>query len=106
MKSGFALATSDEIARELGARLRAQRIAQSLTQQQLAGRAGIAVGAVKTLESSGRSTLATVVRVVQALALTAELETLLQPQAQTSIAALERAELASKRQRVRRPRSA
>ena len=101
----FQLATAEEVLRELGQRLRAQRMARLITQQELAARAGVALGAVKKLETSGASTLNTFVRVIQALSLTDELAGILQIKASSSIAEMERAEL-SKRKRARRPRGA
>jgi transcriptional regulator with XRE-family HTH domain len=97
----FRLATSDEIVRALGLRLRAQRLARSITQEELASRAGVAVGSVKKLESSGNTTLRTFIRVVQALSLTDEFALILALKPQTSIAEMERTENA-RRQRARR----
>ena len=71
-----ALATPTEILHELGGRLRQQRLAQQLSQQELAAMAGVALGTVKKLENSGVSSLETVVRVVQALGLADELQPL------------------------------
>jgi transcriptional regulator with XRE-family HTH domain len=99
------LATPDELVHELGSRLRAQRLASRVTQQELALRAGVALGAVKKLESDGNTTLQTFVRVVQALALTSDLEHVLMLKPHTSIAEMERAAMAP-RQRARRSASA
>lgn len=71
-----ALATPNEILHELGGRLRQQRLAQQLSQQELAAMAGVALGTIKKLENSGGSSLETVVRVVQALGLADELQPL------------------------------
>jgi len=95
-------ATPDELVRELGSRLRSQRLASRVTQQELALRAGVALGAVKKLESDGNTTLQTFVRVVQALSLSADLEHILELKPHTSIAEMERA-AAAPRQRARRP---
>jgi transcriptional regulator with XRE-family HTH domain len=95
-------ATPDELVRELGSRLRTQRLASRVTQQELAQRAGIALGAVKKLESGGNTTLQTFVRVVQALSLTSDIENILELKPHTSIAEMERA-AAAPRQRARRP---
>ena len=46
----FAFSTSDEVTAELGLRLKAVRLSQSLTQADLAERAGVSVGTVKSLE--------------------------------------------------------
>ena len=66
----FTFSTSDEITAELGLRLKAVRLSQSLTQADLAERAGISVGTVKSLERTGQSSVASLVRAVQALGLT------------------------------------
>lgn len=100
----FHLASPDEIVQALGQRLRAQRLSRLMPQEELARRAGVAVGSVKKLEASGNTTLQTFVRVVQALALTDEIAVLLQLKPSTSIAAMESAELAQ-RKRARRPSS-
>ena len=97
---GFA--TVPEIVQELGRRLREQRLAKSLTQSELAKRAGISVGAVKILESTGRTSMETYVRAVWALGLADELANFMLVPAPMSIAALEKAS-APPRQRVRHP---
>jgi transcriptional regulator with XRE-family HTH domain len=99
----FSFADRSEILQELGQRLRRQRLAQELTQQELAGMAGVAPGTIKKLESNGTSSLETVVRVVQALGLTDELQALFVLPSQ-SIAQMEQAEQARQIQRVRAPR--
>lgn len=99
----FLLADRREILQELGQRLRLQRLAQALTQQELAGMAGVAPGTIKKLESNGTSSLETVVRVVQALGLTDQLQALFVLPSQ-SIAQMEQAEQARQTQRVRAPR--
>lgn len=99
----FSFADRGEILQELGQRLRLQRLAQALTQQELAGMAGVAPGTIKKLESNGTSSLVTVVRVVQALGLTDELQALFVLPSQ-SIAQMEQAEQARQIQRVRAPR--
>lgn len=99
----FQLATTEEILRELGQRLRAQRMVKLMTQIELAARAGIALGSVKKLESSGNTTVHTLVRVIQTLSLTDDIADILRLKPSSSIAEMERAELA-KRKRARRPR--
>ena len=96
------LFTTAEICTLLGARARQLRLAQNLTQAELAARAGVSFGAVRKLEANGQTTLATFIRCVQALGAEEELEPLLAPRLQ-SIAAMERHEHAVQRQRARRP---
>ena len=64
---GFA--TYEEVCKELGARLKDQRLAQMLTQEDLAVRAGLSVGTVKNIENKGQSSLESVVRLGLALGL-------------------------------------
>ena len=98
----FTFSTSDEITAELGLRLKAVRLSQLLTQTDLAERAGVSVGTVKSLEKTGQSSVASLVRVVQALGLTDQLQSLFVLQVQ-SIAQMEQAQRA---QRQRAPRKA
>lgn len=63
--------------------------------------AGLSLGAIRKLESSGQSSLDTLVRVMQALGLTAELDDLLVLK-RASIAGMEQAEAADCRQRAPR----
>jgi transcriptional regulator with XRE-family HTH domain len=95
------LSTPTEILKELGARLRAQRLAQELTQGVLANMAGISVGTVKQLERSGVSSFETVIRVVQALGLSDQLQTLFEVQ-RRSIAQMQQAEQAQRKRAPRR----
>ncbi len=100
----FAFSTSDEISAVLGLRLKAVRLSQSLTQADLAERAGISVGTVKSLERTGQSSVASLVRVVQALGLTDQLQSLFMLKVQ-SIAEMEQAQLAKRKRAPRRARS-
>jgi transcriptional regulator with XRE-family HTH domain len=72
----FTLATHKEICRELGRRLKGQRLLKNIKQQDLADRAGLAVGTVKNLEAKGQTSLETLVRVAMVLDLVHELEPL------------------------------
>ncbi|MBL8381018.1 MAG: helix-turn-helix transcriptional regulator [Burkholderiales bacterium] len=98
----ISLETPAETAARIGSRVRHARLAQNLTQAELAGRAGIAVGAVRNLESAGRSTLITCMRCLHALGVVDDLAALLNPPAPTSIAQLARQEQVATRQRARR----
>ncbi len=95
------LATPREIATLLGGNLRAQRLAQNLRQDELAARAGVAVGTVRNLEGKGQASLESLVRVVSSLGLAAEFDGLFAPKVR-SIAAMEKA--ASPRIRARASR--
>ncbi len=97
------LAPAHEILQALGQRVRAQRLAQGVPQRELAQMAGLSLGALRKLESSGQSSLETLVRTVQALGLVNELEELFVLKRQ-SIAQMDRAEAVSQRQRATRRR--
>jgi transcriptional regulator with XRE-family HTH domain len=97
----FALALSAEIQQTLGSRLRTQRLAQALSQRDLAQMAGLSLGAVRKLEQDGQSSLETLIRVVQALGLVEELDDLFVLK-RRSIAQMEQAEVAGQRRRAPR----
>ena len=59
--------TPDELAADLGARLRELRLAQDYTQASVADRAGISLRALRELEAGRGSTVLTMVRVFKAL---------------------------------------
>ncbi|MFM0313311.1 helix-turn-helix transcriptional regulator [Paraburkholderia nemoris] len=86
----FDLATADEIALELGHRLRAQRLAQNLQQSELASRAGVSERVVRNLERTGKATLESLLRVAMALGLTGSLSPLFEHKP-NSIRAMEQA---------------
>ena len=63
----FGLASTDEIAREFGNRLRAHRLAQNLQQTELAARAGISRRTLIDFEHHGRGSFEVFLRVATAL---------------------------------------
>ena len=95
---GFA--THEEVCKELGARLKAQRLAQMLTQEELAVRAGLSTGTVKNIENKGQSSIESVVRLGLALGLADHFQELFKLQVK-SIAQMDQAEQ-SKRIRASR----
>lgn len=97
----FGLATTDEIAKELAARLRAHRLEQNLPQSELAARAGISHKTLTTFEQSGKVSLDVFLRIVSVLGLSESLSTLFEAKQQT-IKELEVAE--QRRQRASRRR--
>ncbi|MTW21478.1 helix-turn-helix domain-containing protein [Allochromatium palmeri] len=97
----FNFAVPTEIQQTLGSRLRTQRLAQALSQRDLAQMAGLSLGAVRKLEQDGQSSLETLIRVVQALGLVEELEGLFVLK-RLSIAQMEQAEVAGQRRRAPR----
>ena len=58
---------SDELEATLGERLRSLRLAQRLTQAELAERANVSLGALKHLETGAGATTSTLTKVVRAL---------------------------------------
>jgi transcriptional regulator with XRE-family HTH domain len=96
----FGLATQQEIRKELAERLRTQRLAQGLPQEDVAGRAGVSISTLKRLEKSGSGSFEAVIRVALALGLASELQSLFTLRIQ-SIAQMEQVEHAK---RYRAPR--
>jgi transcriptional regulator with XRE-family HTH domain len=96
----FSFATEQEIRIQLGQRLRSQRLLKDISQEELAIRAGISISTIKLIESKGQSTLENFVRVLVALDLAAEMQTLFESKP-VSIAMMERMQ---KVQRMRAPR--
>lgn len=97
----FVLSVPAEIMSVLGTRLRAQRLAQALSQRDLAQMAGLSLGALRKLEHDGQCSLETLIRVIQALGLVEELEDLFVLKRQ-SIVQMEQTEAVSQRKRAPR----
>jgi transcriptional regulator with XRE-family HTH domain len=91
----FKLATAQEVASELGQRLRARRLSLNQSQAETAARAGVSLGALRNLERSGLVTVEVMLRVASTLGLLQQLE----PVFVTRAASIEQMEAAS---RVRR----
>lgn len=68
-----------EVVQRLCARLRTERLAQDMTQADLAGRAGVGVNTVSNLEAGRNVGFEAVVRVAMVLGRIKELEALFQP---------------------------
>lgn len=100
----FILATPAEICDQLGQRLREQRLAQSLTQTELALRAGVSAGTIKNLEGRGQASLESLIRIVVALGLAEQLQSLFTLRTD-SIAAMTQATQIKRRRAPRRPHS-
>jgi transcriptional regulator with XRE-family HTH domain len=98
----FNLATHEEIAIELGARLKTQRLIQLMSREELAARAGVSRGTVRNLELKGQSSIDSVLRIALTLGLADQLQTLFMSQTK-SILEMERAEKAI---RLRAPKKA
>ena len=100
----FTFSTHDEVCEELGRRLRVRRMGLNMTQAEVAARAGVSKGTVSNIEKHGQGTLESLVRVLQAMGMTKELQPLFQPRP-GSIEQLKHAEEVQERQRVSRKRT-
>ncbi len=70
----FNLATPQEIAFELGQRLRTRRLTLNQSQRETAARAGVSLGALRSLERTGLVTVEVLLRVAGTLGLNEQLE--------------------------------
>lgn len=70
----FNLATPHEIALELGQRLRTRRLTLNQSQGETAARAGVSLGALRSLERTGLVTVEVLLRVAGTLGLLEQLE--------------------------------
>ncbi len=96
----FGFANEQEIRIELGKRLHSHRLAQGLSQVELAKRAAIGVSTLKLLENKGQCTLENFMRAALGLGLADEMQSLFILKIK-SISQMEQAEQA---ERVRAPR--
>ena len=92
----FKLATPQEIASELGQRLRMRRLSLNQSQAETAARAGISLGALRNLERTGQVTVDVLLRVAGTLGLLQHLESVFVTQAVT-IEQMEAANLSRRR---------
>ena len=97
--------TTQEWLEELGGNIRARRVIEGVTQEELARRAGLGLGALKHLESGAGANLTTLVKVVRALG-AEEWLTALAPPPEPTVSPMqllrERRRATPVRQRVRR----
>lgn len=96
----FNLLPATRICGELGQRIKRLRLAQNLSQQQLADMTLASLSSVRRLEAQGQGSLEFVVRVAQALQVTAQFEPLFEATTTRSIAQMEQDAALSKRQRA------
>ena len=95
----FNLLPAIRICSELGQRIKRMRLAHNLSQQQLADMTLASLSSVRRLEAQGQGSLEFVVRVAQALQVTAQLEPLFEASITRSISQMERDAALNKRQR-------
>jgi transcriptional regulator with XRE-family HTH domain len=100
----FKLLSIEGICLELGGRIKRLRLAQNLTQQQLADMTNSSLSSIRRLEGQGQAGLELMVSVAQALQAIDHLDSLFQQPIHT-IAQAEREQLLATRQRARLPRS-
>lgn len=70
----FKLATPQEVAGELGQRLRTRRLSLNQSQAETAARAGVSLGALRNLERTGLVTVEVLLRVATTLGVIQQLE--------------------------------
>lgn len=83
--------TPIEVARTLGERVKALRLAQNWRRSTLAERAGVGMSTLQRFENTGHITIDNLLKIADALGRLGELEELFAPPRARSIAALERA---------------
>lgn len=90
-----------EVVELLCQRLRKERLAQQMTQAEVAARAGVGVNTLSNLENGQNTSFETLVRIAMVLGRVKELEALFQPKLD-SLDDLRRYEESNKRHRARR----
>lgn len=98
----FDLMSSPDVCLELGRRARTLRLAQNVTQKELAERAGLSFGTVRNLEMGKPISLQNFVQILEALGRVGDLEKLMVHEKTLSISQLEKLEQASQRIRATR----
>jgi transcriptional regulator with XRE-family HTH domain len=81
----LSLLSAPELAAELGARIRRERLRQNLSQRTLAERAGVSRVTVTRMEATGAATLTNFLEVLAALRRTDDLDGILEPPAAQTI---------------------
>jgi len=96
----YSLSPASQVAKDLGQRLERLRLSRNLRRADLAAAAGLSVGTLTRLETTGRATVETLVRAMTALLLSDHLEVLL-PDA--TLRPIERVDTGGKQRRRARP---
>jgi transcriptional regulator with XRE-family HTH domain len=97
----LSLSKPSEIVKLLCERLRKERLAQQMTQAEVAARAGIGVNTLSNLEAGRNTTFESVVRIAMVLGCGSELENLFKPKLD-SLDDILRYDNSAKRQRAQR----
>lgn len=79
----FTLALPDEVCAELGVRARARRLEMNVSVEAMASRIGVSSQTLSNFERTGKCTLATFVRILEALRASADLQPVLESQARS-----------------------
>lgn len=95
-----------EILEQLGSRLRGARLAQRLTQKDLALKSGVGLRSIVRLEDSGVGRIDTLLRVLRALGILDRLDAVLPEEVPSPLAMLNQAATPRPRLRVRHKKSA
>lgn len=98
----FVLLSRQAICALLGQRAKRLRLAQNVSQKELAARAGLSFGTVRNLEAGKSISLEHFVGILEALGRIADLENVLAYEPSLSIQQLEKLEQAGRRQRATR----
>jgi transcriptional regulator with XRE-family HTH domain len=96
----FALAPLTEVEAEIGRRLEAIRLAQNISQTDLAAEAGVSRRTITRLENGGGISVETLIRILRALGIASRLEALLPDPA---IRPIDRVRLKGKQRQRARP---
>lgn len=89
--SSLSLRNPDALVHQIGERIRHQRLAKGMTQQELAERAGVSLSTLKLLEHEGKGSLQRLAKIAVVLDLDGELRALFsRPSSYDSIEAVER----------------
>ena len=97
----FDFSTAPELCTEFGLRLKQQRLLKNISQEELAIQSGLGISTIQRFEQGKGGTLENFLRIVMALGLVRELETLLLPM-KNSIEDVLNLQETSQRQRVSR----
>jgi transcriptional regulator with XRE-family HTH domain len=97
----LSLITPEQLAKELGVRVRSLRLQRNWTRKTLASRAGVTPSSLKRFETSGKASLSLVLMVAHAMDRLSDFESLLKPAKARSLAELEKTQ-ATSRQRGRK----
>lgn len=95
------LTRPDELLRLLCSRLKNERLAQQLTQAELALRAGLSVNTISSVEGARNVSFESIIRMAMVLGRSGEIEGLFKPKLE-SLYDLERYEESRSRQRIRK----